>query len=70
MPTILGVQNFDGIRMHGGNRPEDTDGCPLVAFNRNGLIIQGTAEKALTEKIQDAGGSCLMAIIDHLKEIP
>lgn len=70
MPTILGVPNFEGVRMHGGNRPEDTEGCPLVAFNRSGLVIQGTAEKELTAKIQTAGGSCLLAIIDHLEGLP
>lgn len=70
MPTILAVPNFEGVRMHGGNRPEDTEGCPLVAFNRSGLVIQGTAEKELTQKIKDAGGSCLLAIIDHLEPLP
>ncbi len=70
MPTILGVPNFEGIRMHGGNRPEDTEGCPLVAFNRSGLVIHGTAEKELTAKIRGAGGSCLLIIIDHLEDLP
>lgn len=70
IPTILGVPNFEGVRMHGGNRPEDTEGCPLVAFNRSGLVIQGTAEADLTKLIKDAGGSCLLAIIDHLEALP
>lgn len=70
MPSIQKVPNFAGVRMHGGNRPEDTEGCPLVAFNRSGLVIQGTAEKELTAKIQEAGGSCLLAIIDHLGPLP
>ena len=66
-PPFWESQIFEGIRMHGGNRPEDTEGCPLVAFNRSGLVIHGTAEKELTAKIKDAGGSCLLAIIDHLR---
>lgn len=70
MPTILRVPNFEGIRIHGGNRPEDTEGCPLVAFNRSGLVIHGTAERELTAKIKGAGGSCLLAIIDHLEGLP
>lgn len=69
-PQIMAVQNFDGIRMHGGNGPVDTDGCPLVAFNRTGIQIQGTAEAALLKLIQDAGGSCLLAIVDHLEPLP
>jgi len=69
-PQITEVQNFDGIRCHGGNDPVDTEGCPLVAFNRTGLSIQGTAEAALTKLIQDAGGSCLLVIVDHLGPVP
>ena len=69
-PQILGVENFDGVRMHGGNDPVDTEGCPLVAFNRAGNKIQGTAEAALVTKIQEAGGSCLLAIVDHFEPVP
>ena len=70
MPTIANVPNYKGIRIHGGNKPTDTDGCPLVAFKRIGNMIQGTAEKALTKIIRDAGGSCLLVIVDHLAPIP
>lgn len=69
-PQILNVPNFAGIRMHGGNKPEDTEGCPLVAFKRIGNMIQGTAEAALLAKIKEAGGSCLLVVVDHLAPIP
>lgn len=45
---------FEGIRIHGGNRHSDSEGCPLIAFNYiNDHTIQGSAEKALTAKIQE-----------------
>lgn len=29
LPSIPNVKGFAGIRMHGGNKSADTDGCPL-----------------------------------------
>ncbi len=34
MPHILNVPQFEGIRYHWGNRPEDTEGCPILGFQR------------------------------------
>ena len=46
--------SFKGIRIHGGNTHENTEGCILVAFNKlNDSTIQGTAEKKLVEKLKD-----------------
>jgi len=45
--------SFKGVRFHGGNTHEDTEGCPLVAYNRiSDKVIQGTAEKELTKAIK------------------
>ena len=69
-PQIIDVPDFDGIRMHGGNTPADTLGCPLVAFRRIGNVIQGTAEAELAKRIQSVGETCLITISDHLRGLP
>ena len=54
MPLLLDVENFAGIRIHGGNTHKDTDGCLLIAKNRvNTTTIQGSLESAITKLIQD-----------------
>jgi len=57
LPHIRGVQNFTSIEMHGGNRPEDTDGCVLCAFNIvDNWTIQAQAADALTELMKTSNG--------------
>jgi hypothetical protein len=40
VPEILDVKGFSGVRIHPGNGPEQTDGCPLVGDNKvkGGLV--------------------------------
>lgn len=61
-------QSFRGIRIHGGNTHENTEGCPLVAYNRPSKeTIQGTAEKDLTQKIKEAimaGENVILEVIN------
>lgn len=35
MSEILGVNQFTGVRIHGGNSEVDTDGCPLLGSTRS-----------------------------------
>lgn len=62
MPMIYNHQNgyqldargisFKGIRIHGGNKEEHSEGCVLIAKNRlNDDLIQGSMEKELTQEL-------------------
>ena len=67
LTLVSGGIRFAGIRMHGGNTHLNTSGCPLVAFTRvNETSIQGSAEKALTEKLVELlkTGDCFITIIN------
>lgn len=63
LPEIKGVKTHSETKLHGGNTHLNTDGCPLVAYNRyvnkpHPTIakiknwIQGSAEKDLVKALQ------------------
>lgn len=43
LPLLMNVKGFEGIRIHAGNKPEDTRGCILPGFNRSkGYVLDST----------------------------
>jgi len=56
MPHLLGVPGFSGVRIHSGNKKEDTEGCILVGKQKgNRQILESHAAfDALFPKLQAA----------------
>ena len=55
LPLINNVKGFDGIRIHSGNTPQDTEGCLLLGFNKvKGQVVDSrvTVSKFITQMQQ------------------
>ena len=59
MPHVLDVPHFDGIRIHTGNRSEDTEGCLIVGQERIENYVRNSklAFDVLLEKMKMAWAS-------------
>lgn len=54
MKVVKNGVTFEGIRVHGGNDVNDTEGCPLVAKHFDGdQKIWASLSKAITQDIVD-----------------
>ncbi len=56
MPHILNVPNFNGIRIHPGNRAEDSEGCILVGSKKGKDFVGNSVVTfaKLMEKLEEA----------------
>lgn len=56
LPLLLNVPGFEGVRIHSGNRPEDTEGCLLTgtSYGTDMVTNSRTAFLGLNEKINNA----------------
>jgi hypothetical protein len=56
LPLLMNVPNYDGVRIHTGNKAEDTEGCILVGRKRLADFVgeSKVAFEPLFQKIEDA----------------
>lgn len=65
LPEIMHVPGFTGVRMHGGNDAEDTEGCVIVAHRIvSDTEVCDSAEAAIIELLSGHKGPHFLEVID------
>ena len=71
MPLLMNVPNFEGVRIHPGNWPKDTEGCCLVGETEGkDQILQSVAAfDPLFRKIQYALAHQEVVTIEYVEKL-
>lgn len=74
LPLLVGVPGFDGVRIHAGNRAEDTEGCILPGYEHGPDFVGRSreAEAALIYRLAAArtrGDAVSIDVRNHESEV-